>query len=74
MIKKIKAAPKSTGGEVLDMLKLVKDHLNSGYATKMGNLLNFLNLTSGIRIGAEVVENDLNIDDSGKILALEQVR
>jgi hypothetical protein len=65
---KIKAPPKRTGAEVLALLKLTSDRKTLGYATKMANLINFIHLTADIRIGAEVVEHDLNIEQDGNIL------
>lgn len=71
MATKIKAPPKLSGGEVHALLKCPS---SKGYSTKMANLLNFLNVTSGIRTGAEVVEQDLNIDQDGKVLHNDYVK
>ena len=71
MATKIKAPPKLSGGEVHALLKSPS---SKGYSTKMANLLNFLNVTSDIRTGAEVVEQDLNIDQDGKVLHNDYVK
>lgn len=71
---KIKAPPKSTGGEILSMLKLTKNSQTSGYATKMSNLLNFLNATGDIRTGAEVIEKEISIGEDGAVIPYETLR
>lgn len=68
--KKIKAPPKLSGGEVHALLKCPS---SKGYSTKMANLLNFLNVTSGIRTGAEVVETGITIDQDGKLWTHEKM-
>lgn len=68
--KKIKAPPKLSGGEVHALLKSPS---SKGYSTKMANLLNFLNVTSDIRTGAEVVETGITIDQDGKLWTHEKM-
>lgn len=63
-----------TAAEVLAMLKLTKNKQTTAYASKLASLMQFLNATRDIRIGAEVVEADLNIEERGKVLPLENVR
>lgn len=74
MATKIKAPPKKAAADVLTLLKLDKGRDTSGYVSKMGNLLSFLHVTSDIRIGAEVVERDLNIEHSGRLVSFKRMR
>lgn len=70
MATKIKAPPKLSGGEVHALLKSPS---SKGYSTKMANLLNFLNVTSDIRTGAEVIETGITIDQDGKLWTHEKM-
>lgn len=73
MTKQIKAPPK-TAGDILAMLKILKNPGTTGYASQMASLLKFLNLTSDIRTGAEIMETGLNISESGSIVSYKEMR
>lgn len=64
----------NTKGDTLTMLKLEKNKSTTGYAAKMSSLLNFLNITSNIRTGAEVVETNISIGQNGCIIPLVEVK
>ena len=72
MATKIKAPPKTTGAEVMAMFKGITP--SKGYASKLNSLLNFLGITSNIRIGAEVVEDGLALTHEGSIVEYNQMR
>lgn len=71
MATKTKSPPKVNAADVTSMLKLVS---KNGYSTKMSNLLNFLNQTSPIRTGAEIVETDVSITQDGSVMSLRDLQ
>lgn len=63
-----KAKPTTT--EVSGLL----NHPQKGYSAKMTNLLNFLISTTDIRIGSSIVDENISIDQHGKIVPNEEVK